>query len=152
MNQFFSEISPSLAEEPDVPLSPAINTSPAVPKLVATENITVQAAVSSHGTPVHQNQHISSAGVTSVPFQQFIEDVNTDDLFTMGLDMSDSDRRHDAWIPVESTQKMLSEIASAQEKPEFSSEMLSTPGITVEAQVRPFYICFIIFFFSLPLS
>ncbi|CAI9733161.1 particle complex subunit 12-like [Octopus vulgaris] len=138
MNQFFSEVSPSLAEEPDVPLSPAINTSPAVPKLVATENVIVQAAVSSHSTPVHQNQHISSAGVSSVPFQQFIEDVNTDDLFTMGLDMSDSDRRHDAWVPVESTQKILNEIASALEKPEYASEMLSTPGITVEeAQPDP---------------
>ncbi|XP_014781998.1 trafficking protein particle complex subunit 12 [Octopus bimaculoides] len=138
MNQFFSEVSPSLAEEPDVPLSPAVNTSPAVPKLVATENVIVQAAVSSHGTPVHQSQHISSAGLSSVPFQQFIEDVNTDDLFTMGLDMSDSDRRHDAWVPVESTQKMLNEVASAQEKPEYSSEMLSTPGITVEeAQPDP---------------
>ncbi|GAB1603607.1 trafficking protein particle complex subunit 12-like [Argonauta hians] len=148
-NQFFSELSPSLSEEPEVQ-SPAAAVNPpppavVPPKLVASVNTASSQAApppsSSHGTPVHQQsqvQTVSSSGVTTVPFQQFIEDVNTDDLFTMGLDMSDSDRRHDAWLAQPSTLKILSEVAAAQEKPVYPSEGLSTPGITVEeAQPDP---------------
>ena len=106
------------------------------------------AAASSHSTPVHQPLRAVTAsttstlpptpGVTAVPFQQFSEMSGTEDLFTIGLHMSDEDRRFDAWIPSEETKRILSEISSGQSViTDYSSEILATPGITVEeAQVR----------------
>lgn len=108
-----------------------------------TESIVSAAVTSSHSTPVHQPLRAMSAsttatlpptsGITTVPFQQFNEMPGTEDLFTIGLHMSDEDRRHDAWIPSEETKKVLSEISSGQSvNTDYSSEILATPGITVE--------------------
>lgn len=108
-----------------------------------TESMVSASVTSSHSTPVHQPLRAMSAsttatlpptsGITTVPFQQFNEMPGTEDLFTIGLHMSDEDRRHDAWIPSEETKNVLSEISSGQSvNTDYSSEILATPGITVE--------------------
>lgn len=54
----------------------------------------------------------------------------SDDQFAKALNLSEVDRRHDAWLPSEETKKVLIEVATQQYNPAFmDSSRLTMPGL-----------------------
>nr|XP_054772794.1 trafficking protein particle complex subunit 12-like [Lytechinus pictus] len=67
-----------------------------------------------------------------VPFQSTTSQED-DDPFVEALRTSESDRRHDAWIPSEATQRILENRSIAQQGSEYViRDQLTMPGIIVE--------------------
>ena len=98
------------------------------------DTLSLEAQTSTPTSPYFKdNSEIKSGSV----FAQFGSTGTGDDAFTSILSMSDSDRRHDAWIPSDATSHILKTIATShpgtfQPMP----EQLSTPGVlTSEPQV-----------------
>lgn len=138
---FFSSDSVTEEAKNNWPISAISSVSESAIKPVA-DSALGTAVASSHSTPAHQPLHATTStisslsptpGITTVPFQQFNEIPSTEDLFTIGLHMSDEDRRYDAWIPSEETKKVLSEVSTGQSiSTDYSSEVLATPGVNAE--------------------
>jgi len=53
----------------------------------------------------------------------------TEDVFTNALQSSETDRRHDAWIPNEHTQTILDSVAQSQKRIKLEPKYLSRPGL-----------------------
>ena len=76
-----------------------------------------------------------------VPFQSSASQEDDDDPFVEALRTSESDRRHDAWIPSETTQKILVNRSIALQGSEYViRDQLTMPGIIAEEpQVGNYY-------------
>ncbi|XP_062620669.1 trafficking protein particle complex subunit 12-like [Saccostrea cucullata] len=96
-------------------------------------------------TPVFSTQsHVSDGKETAVQGTldlessatntfQSLPNVDTTDPFTASLQMSESDRQHDAWIPSDGTRQTLLTIATSVPGSYVPTlEELSTPGIVVD--------------------
>ncbi|XP_030838931.1 trafficking protein particle complex subunit 12 [Strongylocentrotus purpuratus] len=68
-----------------------------------------------------------------VPFQSIASQEDDDDPFVEALRTSESDRRHDAWVPSEATQKILVNRSIALQGSEYViRDQLTMPGIIAE--------------------
>lgn len=57
---------------------------------------------------------------------------SSDDMFSIGLQMSDSDRQHDAWLPSEFTKNILISMATHAPGTYFpDSESLCSPSLVI---------------------
>ncbi|XP_072554836.1 trafficking protein particle complex subunit 12 [Paramormyrops kingsleyae] len=73
-----------------------------------------------------------SAGTTLQPAFSQLQAVfsGSDDPFATALNMSEADRRYDAWLPSEETRKVLISVATQQHSPVFvERDRLSMPGL-----------------------
>ena len=88
-------------------------------------------------SPFSQTNSETAKGSSSV-FAQFGAGGPADDAFTSILSMSDSDRRHDAWIPSDATCHILKSMVTSHPGTfQASADQLSTPGLlTSEPQVN----------------
>lgn len=70
----------------------------------------------------------------------------SDDPFAKALNLSEVDRRHDAWLPSEETKKVLMDVATQRSNPAFvDTSRLTMPGLKFDnLQVRRgrTYVCF----------
>lgn len=94
-------------------------------------------------SPIHQpvfnkpfEQHISVSSSPSSPEHRLtaFQDVgeSSDDVFSLSLQMSDSDRRHDAWLPSEATKKVLITVATHTAGTYLPDpEMLCSPSLVI---------------------
>lgn len=80
-------------------------------------------------TPIHKPD--------VVPFQTFSETSALDDQFSFSLQMSDEDRRYDAWIPSEETKNILINVATSPPGTYMAqNDQLCLPSLVVtESQV-----------------
>ncbi|WAR23655.1 TPC12-like protein [Mya arenaria] len=63
--------------------------------------------------PFFKHSDSQSSGDHSIPaFQSFGDSSSTDDTFSVALQMSDSDRQHDAWLPSDNTKNILITMAT----------------------------------------
>ncbi|KAJ8290605.1 hypothetical protein GJAV_G00015180 [Gymnothorax javanicus] len=97
-------------------------------------------------TPVSQDPGTPTFSISSATSESSMKPVSTeatqsfsqlqavfsgsDDPFAKALNMSEVDRRYDAWLPSEATRKVLISVATQQQSPLFvERERLSMPGL-----------------------
>ena len=129
-------------ETPPIPHEP-MSMSP-LPSPIHTSFMRQRSISQSQGSPapspIHTNNQPQDGSLTTPPEPGDISSApltaafpSGEDLFTAGLNMSDADRRNDAWIPTESTrQSLVTIVTSAPGSYVLEQEQLTSPGIVFD--------------------
>lgn len=145
---------------PNAELSPGPSTTPIVFTAECQPSSTPSSVCSSEGStcgstitkPISNQQHVlspvfqltsepSAAVPQPQPFNQLqAVFLTSDDPFAKALNLSEVDRRHDAWLPSEETKKVLIEVATQRYNPAFvDTSRLTMPGLKFDnLQVRQY--------------